>query len=116
MHPDTFLRGDQPKPVDEPQADGEVFDRGVVGEFGLVLVMEDDLSERDLLRAAAGWGGDRYVAWEKDGRVCVRATVVMDTTKDTEELRKALESWADEHDGSSVAGPAVGPISFTSCR
>ena len=116
MHPDTFLRGEQPKPVDEPPADGEVFDRGVIGEFGLVLIMEDDLDERVLLRAAAGWGGDRYVAWEKDGLLCVRATIVMDTAKDTGELRQALVRWADEHDGADVTGPAAGPITLTSCR
>lgn len=116
MHPDAFLRGEQPKAVDEPVADGEVFDRGVIGEFGLVLIMEDDLNERDLLRAAAGWGGDRYVAWEKDGRLCLRATIVMDTAKDTGELRQALVRWADAHDGAEVTGPAAGPITLTSCR
>lgn len=116
MHPDTFLDGEQPKPVEEPVADGEVFDRGVIGEFGLVLIMEDDIGKRDLLRAAAGWGGDRYVAWEKDGRVCLRASIVMDTAKDAGELRQALGKWASEHDGVTVRGSAAGPITFTSCR
>lgn len=116
MHPDRFLKGERPKAVPEPAAEGEVFDRGVVGEFGLVLIMEEDIAQRDLLRAAAGWGGDRYVAWEKDGRVCVRAAIAMDTDKDTDELRKALVKWAGEHDGASVTGPAEGPITLTSCR
>ena len=111
IHPETFLRGEQPRAVAEPPADGAVFDRGVVGEFGLVLIFGDDLRTSDLRRAVSGWGGDRYVAWEADGRVCVRAAFEMDTAKDADELRSALSTWAKRHRGASVQGTTL-----TSCR
>jgi hypothetical protein len=113
MHPEKFLRGEQPRAVAEPPADGAVFDRGVVGELGLVLIFGDDLRAADLRKAVNGWGGDRYVAWEAEGRVCVRATFEMDTAKDAGELRSALQGWAKRHAAVVSAG---GPVTLTSCR
>lgn len=116
LHPEKFLRGEGPKPVTEPAADGEVFDRGVVGEFGLVLILGDDVSGADLRRAINGWGGDRYVAWDAEGRSCVRATFDMDTQRDNDELRTVLRKWADQRDGATVTGAAAQPVTLTSCR
>lgn len=113
LHPERFLRGEAVPSVDEPPAEGEVFDRGVVGEFGLLLILENTPRGQALVRAAAGWGGDRYVAWEADGEVCVRATVRMDTPADTLELRWSLDRWAAERDDVTVDG--AGPVTFTSC-
>ena len=116
LHPETYLRSEGPKPVTEPAADGEVFDRGVVGEFGLVLILGDDVSGADLRRAINGWGGDRYVAWDAQGRSCVRARFDMDTQRDNDELRTVLRKWADKHDGATVTGAATQPVTLTSCR
>ena len=116
LHPEKFLRGEGPVPVTEPAADGEVFDRGVIGEFGLVLIMGEDVSSTDLRKAINGWGGDRYVAWEADGRVCVRATIAMDTERDNDELRAVLRKWAGKHKGARVEGAAATPVTLTSCR
>ena len=46
--------------------------------------------------AVAGWGGDRYVAWDDlDGSgTCLRATIIGDTPDDTAEIRVALDDWA----------------------
>ncbi|HVF75898.1 MAG TPA: hypothetical protein VM938_12700 [Acidimicrobiales bacterium] len=110
IHPEKFLRGEQPRAVPEPPAEGPVFDRGVIGEFGLVLIFGDDLRAGDLRKAVNGWGGDRYVAWEADGRVCVRATFEMDTAKDADELRSALRTWAGKHRATADN------LTLTSCR
>lgn len=110
IHPEKFLRGEQPRAVAEPPAEGAVFDRGVVGEFGLVLIFGDDLRAGDLRKAVNGWGGDRYVAWEADGRVCVRATFEMDTAKDADELASALRTWAGKHRATADN------LTVTSCR
>lgn len=116
LHPEKYLRGEAPKTVAEPAADGEVFDRGVVGEFWLALILGDDVSGADLRRAINGWGGDRYVAWDAEGRSCVRATFDMDTQRDNDELRTVLRKWADKHDGATVTGAATAPVTLTSCR
>jgi hypothetical protein len=115
LHPDKFLAGEGPLAVAEPPADGEVFDRGVVGEFGLVLILAEDVSGAELRRAVNGWGGDRYVAWDAGGRTCVRATMAMDTAKDNDELRASLRKWAAKHDA-RVEGAATQPVTLTSCR
>lgn len=111
LHPARYLAGEQPRTVAEPAADGPVFDRGVVGEFGLALIFGHDVPAEEARSAVAGWGGDRYVAWETGGRVCVRATFEMDTPRDADELTAALGSWARRHRGASVHGTTL-----TSCR
>lgn len=116
LHPEKYLEGEEAKTIVDPTADGEVFDRGVVGEFGLVLILGDDVSGADLRRAINGWGGDRYVAWDAEGRSCVRATFDMDTERDNDELRSVLRKWADKHDGVTVTGAAAQPVTLTSCR
>ncbi|HEX9970302.1 MAG TPA: hypothetical protein VGB03_09195 [Acidimicrobiales bacterium] len=115
LHPETFLRGEGPLPVADPPADGQVFDRGVVGEFGIVLILGDDIGGAELRRAINGWGGDRYVAWDAGGRSCVRASFAMDTAKDNDELRGSLRKWASKHDA-TVTGAATEPVTLTSCR
>jgi hypothetical protein len=113
MHPQAYLQGDGLAVVPEPSADGEVFDRGVVGEFGLVLILDPALDGPELGRAVTGWDGDRYVAWEKGDEVCVRADVLMESAAHARELREALEEWADEVGDVTITG--TNPVSFTSC-
>ncbi|MEY2475044.1 MAG: hypothetical protein QOG87_359 [Actinomycetota bacterium] len=115
LHPEVYLRGEKAKPVPGPRADGTVFDRGVVGEFGLLLLLADALEEGAAKAAAAGWGGDRYVAWRSSGRACVRARFVMDTGIDRVELEAALRRWARRHHDVTVAGSGDSPITLTSC-
>ena len=97
LHPELFLAGQGPMPVADPAADGKVIDHGVVGEFGLLLMFLDakqPLSQAVAARAAGGWGGDRYVAWDKGDQTCLRANFVMDTQADTDQLVSALREWA----------------------
>jgi hypothetical protein len=112
LHPAVYLRGEGPRAVTVPRADGTVFDRGVVGEFGLRLLFRNLGSVGR--RGAEGWGGDRYVAWRSNGRPCVRARFVMDTPKDITELTTALRRWASDHDDATVT-PADGAVTLTSC-
>ena len=113
VHPTTYLQGDGLAAVPEPAADGEVFDRGVVGEFGLVLILSPVLDGTALQRAIVGWDGDRYVSWEASGRLCFRASVRMESAKEAQELRNGLRAWADEVGDVSIAG--TNPVEFTSC-
>jgi len=117
LHPARFLAGEGPKAVADPPADGKVIDHGVVGEFGLLLMFLDTkrpLSQPVADRAAEGWGGDRYVAWDSGDKTCLRANFVMDTPTDTDQLVSALKDWASRQPAATVSGS--GPITLTTCN
>ena len=114
LHPDLFLAGEGPRPVARPDAGGPVIDHNVIGELGLLLLLEGSDSSVAVVRAAAGWGGDQYVAWDAaGGTACVRADIVMDTGRDADDLLAALGRWAEGKSGVTIAGRS--PIVLTSC-
>jgi hypothetical protein len=117
LHPQLFLTGQGAMPVADPRADGKVIDHGVVGEFGLLLMFLDSrrpLAQSVANQAAAGWGGDRYVAWDSGDKTCLRANFVMDTQADTNQLVSALKDWASRQPAATVTGS--GPITMTACN
>jgi hypothetical protein len=91
------------KDVTKPTTGGPaIVDDGVVGQIALQSLLEQAVSTSVASTAAAGWGGDWYVAW-RDGTVpCARMNAVMDTAKDLDELRSALDKWAKARSGASV--------------
>ena len=108
LDPRSYLRGDEPRAVSVPAADGPAFDDGEIGELFLLLMLDAELGNRDAVAAADGWGGDRYVAWTDGARTCVRMDFVMDTERDTAELADALGRWAGERSGRATAsGPSL---------
>lgn len=111
LHPETFLGAQPLVPIENPKPDGEEIDAGVLGELGLLLVL--NASGTDGRAAAKGWGGDRYVAWRDGKNTCVRTTIAMDSLQDDAELRRALDEIARDRRGFKVEGK--GPITFTSC-
>jgi hypothetical protein len=115
MDPDAWLAGGaSPVEVPPPKADGDVFDQGVLGMWGIVLVLEEEIGQEAAAEAAQGWGGDWYVAWNDGDETCVRNTFVMDTTEDLRELTSALDEWADAQDSAKVTG-GDDDVTFTSC-
>ena len=87
-------------------------DRSPIDESELAAVARGGEDEVDAaVRAAKGWGGDRYVAWRDGDRSCVRMDFVMDSPKETDELVKSLREWAAARKGSATA---AGP-SLTTC-
>ncbi|HEV7887129.1 MAG TPA: DUF6782 family putative metallopeptidase [Acidimicrobiales bacterium] len=118
LHPDKFLAGEGALEVPDPPTDNnaKVIDRGVFGEFGFIQQLEDVITDQNaLFRAAAGWGGDRYVAWDEGPKTCVRVDVVMDTPQDADDLRRALQKWVDRHQGADLSPAGSSPLRFTSC-
>ncbi|HEX2064523.1 MAG TPA: hypothetical protein VHE80_08890 [Acidimicrobiales bacterium] len=103
LDPRRYLRGDRPKEVAVPKADGEPFDDGEVGALFLILMLDVELGTGRALEAAIGWGGDRYVAWRDGRRTCVRMEFVMDSPHHTTELEEALRDWADRRQGGATA-------------
>jgi hypothetical protein len=106
LHPDRYLRGEPPRVAIRPKPEGEVVDRGVLGELVLRLMLETrDNPVADA--AATGWGGDRYVAWRSGNQICLRAHIIMDSPTDVTELRTALTAWAAAHPGARLSGTAT---------
>ena len=97
LDPRRFIDGHDGERVPPPPAEGEVFDEGVLGQYGLYVILSDQLLPRVAARAAQGWGGDWYVAWRDGDETCVRATILMDSQNDRAELRTALNRWAEDH-------------------
>ena len=103
LDPRRYLRGDRPKEVAVPKADGEAFDDGEVGALFLIMMLDLELGTGRALEAAIGWGGDSYVAWRDGDRPCVRIDFVMDSPAHTTELVEALRDWAGRRGGRATA-------------
>jgi uncharacterized protein YbjT (DUF2867 family) len=88
-------------------------DGGVLGEVILRLVVAGAVPRDQAARAAAGWAGDRYVAWSAGGRTCLRATVVMDNAAEAAELAAGLRPWAGAKVDPVTSGPPA--VTFTRC-
>jgi hypothetical protein len=97
----------RPAPVDVPKLaksekrDGESDD---FGALSLYFVLASRLAPETALRAAEGWGGDRYVAFTRgpDEQECLRVAFRGDTGADTDQIAEALAEWA----GTLPAGAA----------
>lgn len=96
LDPYVYLAGDEPLTVERP-ALGEGEEVSEEGDFGALtwfLLLAEHLEPRQALRATDGWGGDAYVAFDRDDRACVRSAFRGDTPADTEEMATALEEWS----------------------
>jgi hypothetical protein len=113
IHPDRFLAGFTPVDVPAPPADAAQFDHGMLGEMGLMLILERltprPLTTADVRDLAQGWDGDRYVAWDSGSQSCIRAAFAEDTQAHTARLAAALGAIP----GAAVTGN--GPVTVTLC-
>jgi hypothetical protein len=96
--------------------------RGKANEFGawsLYLVLASRLDPELSLRAAEGWGGDRYVGFTKQGaddQECLRISIVGDTSTDTGELADAFSQWAALLPAGAATSERVGNrVDVTAC-
>lgn len=113
LHPDRYLDADNRRSVAEPAGDGAVEARGTLGEIGLLSMLSGTMDSTTAMRAAQGWGGDRYVSWRQGNLTCTRATIVTDTNEDAVELGAALGRWAAGRSGAEVSGG--GPYTVKRC-
>jgi hypothetical protein len=104
MDPFEFINGHDPATVPTPGVvDGEVsFDEGSFGPLGLFLVLQERLGGKAALHAADGWGGDRYVTFERAGKVCTRVDIHGDTPEAQQGIVTALGAWRDTMPAGSV--------------
>jgi hypothetical protein len=110
LHPDKWhTRRDDPVVLRLPDLTAELpgyrkAAEGVMGELSLRILLRETLKSVDRSNAAAaGWGGDRFAVYEKDGVRLVAWVTEWDTEADAAEFRNALvdlEGWRAE-----AAGP-----------
>jgi hypothetical protein len=104
--------------VPKPElADGEEkIDDGTFGALGLYLVLAERLPAEQALTAVDGWGGDSYVAFERDDVSCVRIDYRGDTSEDLTQMKTALEAWvAKLPKGPAKVGRDGSTLMFESC-
>ena len=115
-----YRRGERPRPVPAPRPPpgDRVARRNDLGELRWLLVLAERIPAADALRAADGWGGDASVAYEHQGRVCVRADYAGTTPAATDEMAGALRRWAGTMPpaaGATVGRTAGGAVEVASC-
>ena len=68
LHPEKYFQGEAPREVflDEAKFAGwQVTASTPIGEIGVRGILMAGVAERDAIRAAAGWGGDRAYLFER---------------------------------------------------
>jgi hypothetical protein len=80
----------------EPPRGAEEIDRGEFGPTAWYLLLASRLDPREALGAVDGWGGDQYVVYRVDQRVCVRVAFEGDGAGETSEMAEALERWVEQ--------------------
>jgi hypothetical protein len=112
-----FVDGSAPRVLPVPHADGTAYDHGVLGEFGLLLLLENvaGMSAADALQVAADWGGDEYVAWTKGTTPCLRLAMAAVTAGEQGPLDTALRRFASAARGSFSDASGSGPAVVTTC-
>lgn len=88
LHPQQFLDSVAAPDVPAPRPQGNQLDEGVIGELTFDLWFGD--------RVGDGWNGDRYISFERDGRVCTVINVAADTRNDLDEFFDAAADWVGE--------------------
>jgi hypothetical protein len=114
IDPTKYFAKEGRRTVPPPAADGTVFKSGVFGEIVLQNMLTSAVSSKVAETAATGWAGDWFVAWRESNRVCLRADFAMDSSKDSTELRDALNKWAATRPSAKV-GTAGDAVELTSC-
>jgi hypothetical protein len=112
----------EPKRVPTPKLSAGEQRHGDADDFGalsLYLVLASRLDPETALRAAEGWGGDRYVGFSRrdtDGAECVRIAFVGDTAVDTDEIADALAQWTAAVPAGAASSVRAGDrVELTAC-
>ncbi len=88
---------------------------GAFGAVGWLLVLSERLPLEQALTAVDGWGGDSYVAYERDGASCLKANYRGDTPEDLGQMQAALRAWVGKLPASASVVREDMTLVFTSC-
>ena len=121
LDPPRFEAKEKAIEVSEPKlpdgvSDKDVVDSGDFGALGLFLVLGERIDPSVALTASDGWGGDAYVAYQQQGKTCIRIDMQGDTETDRSELRSAFEEWTKAMpSGAASVTPGGDLIELQSC-
>ena len=104
--------------VEAPRlAEGEkAFDDGPFGSIAWLLMLSERIPPEQALTATDGWGGDAYVAFERQGVSCVRMRYAGDTPRDVLQMHGALSAWVKRLPGAPTSVRRDGRmLAFESC-
>ncbi|MGH1489882.1 MAG: hypothetical protein ACRBK7_10895 [Acidimicrobiales bacterium] len=109
LFPDSYFADDQPIDVELPAipSDAEIVDTGVLGAYLLSLAAREATGQG--IETVAGWAGDSYVVYRREGQTCLTASVRMDTQAAAQDLAAGLGG------GQRSVFVAGDVIDFTSC-
>jgi hypothetical protein len=94
----------------------EKFDSGALGTLTWYTLLAERLPLLDALDAVDGWGGDSYVAFERDAVSCVRINYVSDSPADRVQMQDALQTWVTALPGAPASVTRDGEVlTFESC-
>ena len=103
-------------PTPKPAEGEESFDDGPFGAVMWMLLLAERIPVKRALTAADGWGGDGYVAFERDGVACVRVDYRGDTLQDLDQMGAALTTWVARLPEASASVKVSGSmLTFESC-
>lgn len=109
---------DKPLDVDPPSTPegAETTDDGEFGVFGWFIVLAARLDAQDALAAIDGWGGDSFVSYDNDGKVCVTARYRGRSGAATAKVEQLLARWVDAMpDGAASVGRSGEVVELRSC-
>jgi hypothetical protein len=114
LHPDRF-KHDPPILFEAPDlldVFGEGWrelDRGVLGEWRTLLLLEEQLPSPQAELAAEGWGGDYYVAFHRDsnGQSALILLLQWDTIRDSHEFTTAFREYGNLRFGDALSSNAM---------
>jgi hypothetical protein len=84
------------------------------GELPLVETLGYEIGFSAAWRAAAGWTGDRFVAFRFDGRTCAALSVLTDNAGDAGALASAGSAWSSHIPGATVTETGL-TVNFRTC-
>ena len=98
------------------RAGERVLDEGTFGPLLWYLLVASTADIGTAMRAATGWGGDRYLVVRSDDRDCLRVTFRGDRSQDVTELQQALQSWVSAEGAAGRDVALVGDqLALTAC-
>jgi hypothetical protein len=112
---DTDAAAQKTVEIDAPEG-AEVLETDQFGPTAWYLLLASRVDPALALGAVDGWGGDQYVVYRQDGKVCLDATIQGDQEDDVAELAGALDAWAKQSpEGTAEVDADGGEVHFSSC-